>query len=419
MQFAHEISPEIIRAHAEMTAAAAVPPPAAPSVADVQDAITKAAGDLGQRLRSLSAAGPAPAPPPPPPPPPPPVRIRIPDRVLDPPPDPQPEPQPESKPEEPEQEPPAEEGSQAAVEDAAGQGTQAMIEEEMNESAEAEGGATEAVSDKPPPYHEMIGDRPPPDKGDLAHSLLDIGPTGGEGGGGREGGEGGGKSLHKDGSWQLVDTEEGEAAEAVGHGGTDRAFYNYISLGVDAWIALEFHKARAADPDAFTSAWRNKMKYGQMSVKARSVTHPEMCSAITLSVDGRTVDIPAGIIGVVVINLPSYAAGSDPWDNNRRPCQSINDGVIEVFGIVSVEQLGLMQMGGNGERLAQGEEVSIEVLQPLACQVDGEPFLLHGACSVGISWSARVNMLSGKKPEHLQGGVGGDPSTPVEPFTPV
>jgi diacylglycerol kinase (ATP) len=125
--------------------------------------------------------------------------------------------------------------------------------------------------------------------------------------------------------------DEGKQGDGVKHSISN----NYFSIGVDAKVALDFHLARQASPDSFKSRKMNKIKYfgygtsavfdgtckgnscagGLLFLERNEMTLPitDLSSKLSLQVDDKEIELPKGLEGLIVLNLPSYAGGSDLW----------------------------------------------------------------------------------------------------------
>ena len=101
----------------------------------------------------------------------------------------------------------------------------------------------------------------------------------------------------------------------------------------------------------------------------------------SLRIDGADVALPPGVKSVLVLNIPSYGAGTHPWGDTdggaacvppahhvrRFASPAIDDGVLEViamFGIVDAAMLhnplsARRLRGGGGKRLGQGSRVEL------------------------------------------------------------
>ena len=179
---------------------------------------------------------------------------------------------------------------------------------------------------------------------------------------------------------------------------------NYFSFGIDAKIALDFHNKRNDQPNLFTSQAMNKFwyfGYGLSNMVESAMDAKDMTRIVTVEVDGRRVDTTEKFEGIVILNLPSYAAGCDLWGSTRDnhfALQSINDGMIEVCGIRNTSHLASIQNGSNAVRLAQGSTVKLTYLsnnpKGLAFQIDGEPWNQIKSCVIEIKFHNQANMLA-------------------------
>ena len=62
--------------------------------------------------------------------------------------------------------------------------------------------------------------------------------------------------------------------------------------------------------------FKNKSIYMQLSVqKMVSKDTPELNKILKLTVDGRVIALPS-LVGLVLLNIQSWAAGADPWGNS-------------------------------------------------------------------------------------------------------
>jgi len=79
---------------------------------------------------------------------------------------------------------------------------------------------------------------------------------------------------------------------------------NYLGIGLDAAIALDFHLAREENPEKFSSRFRNKSVYLQLGLqKMISKTETsELHRHINIFVDKKKLELPE-LEGVVVLNI--------------------------------------------------------------------------------------------------------------------
>uniref|UniRef100_A0A6S8B0V1 Diacylglycerol kinase n=2 Tax=Aplanochytrium stocchinoi TaxID=215587 RepID=A0A6S8B0V1_9STRA len=99
---------------------------------------------------------------------------------------------------------------------------------------------------------------------------------------------------------------------------------NYLGVGVDAQIALNFHLKRERAPHLFKNRYLNKFWYassgGQEILMQRFI---DFATHATLECDGKTIPIPVGCEGLIVLNIDSYGGGVDLWcgksDDDANP----------------------------------------------------------------------------------------------------
>ena len=225
---------------------------------------------------------------------------------------------------------------------------------------------------------------------------------------------------------------------------------NYFSIGVDAEVARRFDVARTSKPEAFRSAVRNKVTYAALGssllVKgARSLDH----RVKSLSIDGVAVAVPEGCKSIVLLNIPSFGAGTHPWGDGpatsaaeeasggclafqahtRRQFQpaAVDDGLLEVVALFGIMDAASMHLplsrwrGYGAKRLGQGSVVELQFRtdaefqadhpakkapgerDTLAAQVDGEAwsFPCWGE-AIRVSHVGRVGAPCG--PRHVERG---------------
>ena len=136
-------------------------------------------------------------------------------------------------------------------------------------------------------------------------------------------------------------------------------FINYMSFGLDAAIALEFHDRRKRDPRKFSSPLKNKLMYLNESRKylndfARSKMW-NLGSYIRLICDGEDLtDSIRTCHTLLVLNIPGYASGTNPWgksSSNTAAGNSSQTIIIQKdsdsFEQISTSSIEIIDLPGN------------------------------------------------------------------------
>ncbi|XP_066588892.1 diacylglycerol kinase epsilon isoform X2 [Prorops nasuta] len=174
--------------------------------------------------------------------------------------------------------------------------------------------------------------------------------------------------------------------------------YNYISVGVDAQVTLSFHRTRESRFYLFSHRIFNKLLYlcfGTQQVVERECKDLE--KNLELYLDDKRAELPS-IESIVILNIPSWAAGVNLWNmglegNEDVGVQSIEDGKLEVAALYSSFHMAQLQIGlSQPHRIGQAKTVKIKLLKSSAIQVDGEPWY-QNPCELTISYCNQATML--------------------------
>lgn len=174
--------------------------------------------------------------------------------------------------------------------------------------------------------------------------------------------------------------------------------YNYIGIGVDAQVALNFHKTRDSLFYVFSSRIFNKVGnietgekhaqvfpfqilylcFGTQQVVTSDCKNLEQ--KLELYLDGKQVDLPE-LESIVILNISSWGAGVNLWGKSvfvlmenlersiagmlghsfGKPSQSYHDGILEVLGIYSSFHIAQLQVGLSTP-LKLGQARTVEVV---------------------------------------------------------
>ena len=145
------------------------------------------------------------------------------------------------------------------------------------------------------------------------------------------------------------------------------------------------------------------------------------------SVDAwEAVELPSHLKGILLVNIPSHAAGANPWGASKSAVpQSYADGIIEVVGFYNAmhaiaygslnKAMHLQRGPARLMRIAQAAELRMELAEPLHVQIDGEPWL-QPAGTIEVTHFGTSNMLVAPTSKHMR-DVASQPKLAAEPPT--
>ena len=157
---------------------------------------------------------------------------------------------------------------------------------------------------------------------------------------------------------------------------------NYIGVGLDAKIALDFHNLREEHPESCKTRSQNKMWYGIFTGRQMiSQEFKTLSKRLILECDGEEIELPQ-LQGIVLLNIPSYMAGTNFWGTDKESgvfnAPSIDDKKLEVIAVMGTTHMAESKVFGvQRHRLAQAETIKLTIRgpQPVPIQVDGEAWL--------------------------------------------
>lgn len=202
--------------------------------------------------------------------------------------------------------------------------------------------------------------------------------------------------------WRLKAVEdEGKVAAASSTDTTTEhharpLMCNYLSLGADAYVELEFNQLRWNNPDRYKSRLGNFAAH--IRVGAKYLVRPRKRKYFigdhidNLIVDDKPIKLPANLQALIILNIPSYGAGTQPWGFPRRARAKdvngdvslshmyVNDGAFEVIGLRGLPHFGTIKVfRATGFRITQGKSIKITLKSDSTpFQVDGEPWEQRG-----------------------------------------
>lgn len=180
---------------------------------------------------------------------------------------------------------------------------------------------------------------------------------------------------------------------------------NYLSLGLDGAVVLDFHERRLTDPSAFTSPWKNKFIYLNV---ARGHWKEfvfwrcwDLSSSVKLFCDET--DFSGSLRhcqSLLILNIGSYGSGTRPWTGafsrdgagGGFAASSSDDERLEVLGLSALD-MTLIHVGCRARRVTQCAEVRVELYTPMPVHIDGDPFFLGQPTNIRISHSGQVTLL--------------------------
>ncbi|SPP74057.1 diacylglycerol kinase epsilon [Drosophila guanche] len=174
--------------------------------------------------------------------------------------------------------------------------------------------------------------------------------------------------------------------------------YNYFSVGVDAYITYNFHKTRESRFYLLSSRIFNKLLY--FTFGTQQVMQPgceRIEEKLTLYLDNKQIQLPE-LQALVFLNIDSWGAGVklvelSNSDGGSRIVNSISDGVMEVFGIVSSFHIAQLQCNiSKPVRIGQAKQIRLQVKETVPMQTDGEPWM-QGPADIRLQARSQARVL--------------------------
>ena len=144
--------------------------------------------------------------------------------------------------------------------------------------------------------------------------------------------------------------------------------YNYFSVGVDALVTLNFHKARASALYIVKSKIINKFMYfiyGTQQVLIQDCDR--LHEKVEVYIDNVRVELPE-LQSIVTLNIDSWGAGvklvemMKESEKDFAESHSTSDGLAEVFGISSSFHIAQLQVGlAKPIKLGRAKEVKVSL----------------------------------------------------------
>jgi len=170
---------------------------------------------------------------------------------------------------------------------------------------------------------------------------------------------------------------------------------NYFGIGIDGAVSIAFDHMRHKLPGLFFHKLMNKLWYALIGIRTFLFGRNKDLSKTTkITCDGKNVVIPSGVKGILVVNINSYAGGTNLWTMPKPwEQQKMNDGVVEVVAFNGLAHLGQIKTGlAKAIPLCQGKKLEIISSDRVPMQLDGEPFY-QNPCKIDICLSHQVQVL--------------------------